>query len=158
NYTKLIGPSNVNEFRTGVLRTVYISDITSGPLPVAQNLGIPNINVSDRTNGLPSYSITGSLGFSAIGQGGQIPDANRTTTYQFEDIFTKIKGTHAIKFGGRYLRDQFNGFTAISPRGVYTFNGTLTRQKNDTASRPTALSDFALGYFSNATRSVQSGI
>src|SRR5262249_21821626 len=51
NYTKVFGPSNVNEFRTGVLRTVYISDISSGKLPVAQNLGIPNINVSDRTNG-----------------------------------------------------------------------------------------------------------
>jgi hypothetical protein len=158
NYTKLFGPSTVNELRIGVLRTVYASDISGGNLPVAKNLGIPNINISDRTLGLPSYSIAGSLGFSSIGQGGQIPDGNRTTSYQFEDTVTKIRGAHTIKAGGRYLRHQFNGFTAISPRGVYTFSGTLTRQKNDTANRPTSLSDFALGYFSNATRSVQSGI
>jgi hypothetical protein len=158
NYTKLFGSSTVNEFRTGVLRTVYISDITSGKLPVAQNLGIPNINISDRALGLGSYSIAGSLGFAGIGQAGQIPDANRTTSYQFEEVFTKIKGSHTIKAGARYLRHQFNGFTAISPRGAFTFSGTLTRQKNDTANRPTSLSDFALGYFSNATRSVQSGI
>jgi hypothetical protein len=158
NYTKVVGPTLVNEFRMGVVRTVYISDISSGHLPVAQNLGIPNINISDRTAGLPSYSIAGSLGFASIGQGGQIPDGNRTTSYQFEDIVTKIKGNHTIKAGARYMRHDFNGLTAISPRGIFTFSGTLTRQKNDTANRPTSLSDFALGYFSNATRSVQSGI
>src|SRR5262249_13733252 len=81
-----------------------------------------------------------------------------TTSYQFEDVFTKVKGSHTIKFGGRYIRHDFNGYTAIAPRGVYGFSGTFTRQVNDTRTLPTSLSDFPLGTFNKLQRTLQNGV
>jgi hypothetical protein len=107
---------------------------------------------------MSGYNIQGSLGFASIGQTAQTPEGNRTTTYQSEDVFTKVKGSHTIKVGGRYLRHQFNGYTAQAPRGVYSFSGTFTRQVNDTTNRPTSLSDFALGAFNTPLRAVQNGV
>jgi hypothetical protein len=66
--------------------------------PLAQQLGIPNLNVNDRSGGLPGYVISG---FQTIGQTAQTPDENHTTSYQEEDTLTWVKGTHTLKFGAR---------------------------------------------------------
>jgi hypothetical protein len=158
NYTKLIGPSIVNEARAGVVRMAFDTAPLNNDLNIMQALGVPNINLNDRTTSMSGYRIQGSLGFADIGQTGQTPEGNRTTSYQYEDVFTKVKGSHTIKFGGRYLRHQFNGYTAQAPRGVYGFSGTFTRQVNDTTNRPTSLSDFALGTFNALQRAVQNGV
>lgn len=158
NYTKLIGPSVVNEARFGVVRMAFDSRPLNSDLNIMQSLGVPNININDRTTSMSGFNIQGSLGFASIGQTGQTPEGNRTTTWQYEDVFTKVRGSHTIKFGGRYLRHQFNGYTAQAPRGVYGFSGTFTRQINDTTNRPTSLSDFALGTFNTLLRAVQNGV
>src|SRR5439155_1120294 len=52
--------------------------------------------------------------------------------------------SHALKFGGRYLRHVFNGYSAFPVRGNYDFNGQFTRQVGTTTAA-TAIADFALG-------------
>jgi Carboxypeptidase regulatory-like domain len=155
NYVKTIGASIVNEVRLGLIRPRYDDTLAQGSqAPIAQELGVPGINISDRTGGLPGYGITG---YATIGNTAQFPDENHTLTYQYEDVLNIVKGSHSLKMGGRYLRHDFNGFTVQSARGSYTFSGQYTRQAG-AGSGGSALADFALGAFNGVTRSVQYGV
>jgi hypothetical protein len=155
NYTKVISATLVNEARVGVIRPRWGDTLGSGETgPLAQQLGIPNLNVNDRSGGLPGYVISG---FQTIGQTAQTPDENHTTSYQEEDTLTWVKGTHTLKFGGRYIRHDFNGFSAISPRGTFSYSGQFTRQIG-ASSGGSSLADFALGGYFQATRAIQFGV
>ncbi len=154
NYVKVLHGNIVNELRLGLIRPRYDDTLSAGSqAPIAQELGVPGINISDRTGGLPGYGISG---YATIGNTAQFPDSNHTLTYQAEDVLNIVKGSHSIKMGGRYLRHDFNGFTVQSARGAYTFNGQFTRQIG--GSGGSALADFALGGWNGVTRSVQYGV
>ena len=154
NYVKVFGAHIVNEVRLGLVRPRYDDTLAVGSqAPIAQELGVPGINITDRTGGLPGYGISG---YATIGNTAQFPDENHTLTYQYEDVLNIVKGSHSLKMGARYLRHDMNGFTVQSARGSYTFNGQYTRQIG--GSGGSALADFALGAFNGATRSVQYGV
>ncbi len=155
NYTKVIGATLVNEARFGVIRPHWGDTLGSGESgPLANQLGIPNLNVNDRSGGLPGYVISG---FQTIGQTAQTPDENHTTSYQEEDTLTWVRGSHTLKFGARFIRHDFNGFSAISPRGTFSYDGQFTRQIG-ASSGGSALADFALGAYYQATRAIQFGV
>ena len=155
NYTKVISATLVNEARVGVIRPNWNDTLGSGETgPFATQLGIPNLNVNNRSGGLPGYIISG---FQTIGQTAQTPDENHTTSYQEEEILTWVKGTHTLKFGARYIRHDFNGYSAISPRGTFSYDGQFSRQIG-ASSGGSALADFALGGYYQATRAVQYGV
>jgi hypothetical protein len=155
NYVKVFGGHIVNEVRLGLIRPRYDDTLALGSqAPIAQELGIPGINISNRSGGLPGYGISG---YATIGNTAQFPDENHTLTYQYEDVLNIVKGSHTFKMGGRYLRHDMNGFTVQSARGAYTFTGEFTRQIGGTGGG-LALADFALGAFNGATRSVQEGV
>jgi len=155
NYTKVISGTLVNEARVGVIRPHWNDTLGSGETgPLATQLGIPNLNVNDRSGGLPAYVISG---FQQIGQSAQTPDENHTTSYQEEDTLTLVKGSHTLKFGARYIRHDFNGYSAISPRGTFSYSGQFTRQIG-ASSGGYALADFAMGAYFQATRAVQYGV
>ncbi len=166
NYVKVLGPSMVNEFRAGVMRTHLDNLLWDNNLPVAQQVGIPNINISDTNMGLPGITLPGFMGAGAstsstnsplFGSTSSYPEVQHAIMYQYQDILSVTRNTHTVKFGVTYVRDQFNGHTSNSPRGVWDFNGQFTRQIG-TSTTGTALSDFALGAFDGAQRSVQYGI
>src|SRR5205823_4246641 len=79
-----------------------------------------------------------------------------TISYQFEDVLTVVRGSHTFKFGGNYIRHDFNGFTVRQPRGLFDFNGQFTRQIG-AGGATTALADFALGAADAANRGILSG-
>lgn len=141
NYTKVGGPSLVNETRIGVVRWNQHILPLGNPFNTASAIGIPGININDKAGGLPALTITG---FQVIGDNSTFPEQSQTTSFQFENILTKISGSHTLKFGGRFVRHRFNGFSAFPTRGQYDFNGQFTRQIGAAGSQ-TALADFALG-------------
>jgi hypothetical protein len=155
NYTKVFGPTVVNETRLGAVRWNFGIQPTGTPFTPAAALGIPGINISDTSGGLPGYTIA-SPGFT-IGDASTFPEFSRTITYQLENITTIVKGSHTIKFGGRYLRNIFNGFSAFPTRGTYNFSGQFTRQVGGTSSA-SALADFALGAPNTINRGDLSGV
>ena len=112
------------------------------PFATAAALGMPGINISDNSGGLPGFTISG--GYATIGDAGTFPEFSRTISYQYEDMLSIVKSSHSLKFGARYLRHVFNGYSAFPTRGTYTFNGQFTRQMGSSTAA-TALSDFALG-------------
>jgi hypothetical protein len=153
NFTKVFGPSVVNEFRTGAVRWNQNILPLGGPFNTAEALGIRGININDKSGGLPSFNITG---FQIIGDNSTYPENSQTVSFQYEDILTVVRNSHTFKFGGMYVRHRFNGFSAFPTRGDFAFNGQFTRQIG-TAGAATALADFALGATSGITRNVLVG-
>ncbi len=142
NFTKVIGTNIVNETRLGAVRWNF-GLLTEGmPYATAQALGMPGINISDNSGGLPGFTISG--GYATIGDASTFPEFSRTVSYQYENITSIVRSSHTVKFGARYLRHVFNGYSAFPTRGTYTFNGQFTRQMG-ASTAATALSDFALG-------------
>lgn len=148
DYVKVISPATVNDAQVGVLRWTLSITPTDTPFDSAAALGMPGININDKSGGLPGFLVSG---FQTIGDNNTFPEDSFTTTYQYDDNLTLIRGSHTIKVGGSYLRNDFNGFSAFPIRGTYNFNGQFTRQVG-TSTTATALSDFALGVPSGVTR------
>lgn len=153
NYVKVIGSNIVNEVRLGATRwNQYISPLGNS-LATATAVGVPGININDKSGGLPSFAITG---FRNIGDASTYPENSQTVSFQYEDVLTVVRNAHTLKFGGQYVRHRFNGFSAFPTRGTFDFNGQFTRQVG-TSIASTALADWALGASSAITRNVLSG-
>ncbi len=153
NFTKVVSPTTVNETRIGVVRWNQNILPLGNAFNTAEALGIRGININDKSGGLPAFTVTG---FQVIGDNSTFPENSQTTSFQYEDILTKVRGSHTLKFGGMFVRHRFNGYSAFPTRGQYTFNGQFTRQTGS-ASSATALADFALGAPNGVTRNVLTG-
>ena len=153
NYVKVIGPNIVNEVRLGAVRwNQYILPI-GNPFSTATAIGIPGININDKSGGLPGFTLTG---FRSLGDSSTYPENSQTVSFQYEDVLTVVRNNHTLKFGGQYVRHRFNGFSAFPTRGTFDFNGQFTRQIGGT-SAATALADWALGATSGTNRNVLEG-
>jgi hypothetical protein len=153
NYVKVFSPNVVNEARVGVVRWNQSINPLGNAFDTASAIGIPGININDKSGGLPALNITG---YQVIGDSSTFPEISRTTSFQYEDILTMIRGAHTVKAGAVYVRHRFNGFSAFPTRGDYTFNGQFTRQIGATGAQ-TALADFALGAPANINRNILVG-
>jgi hypothetical protein len=71
--------------------------------------GVPNINFNNFSIGVPSDTVR-----------------QYDNTYQVQDVFTKVIGTHSLKFGGNFHYDQINERNFFGENGSYGFFGTET--------------------------------
>ena len=154
NYTKVIGPTMVNEVRIGGVRWAQDIIPPNSLFNTADALGIPNININNHAGGLPALAVTGFVSFDT---GETYPEFSRTLSMQYEDILTVTRGSHTLKFGGVYIRHRLNGYSAYPTRGNYTFNGQFTSQIGSPNSAA-SLADFALGAGNAVTRSIFDGV
>ncbi len=153
DYTKILSARTVNEARAGVVRWNIGIDPIGQNLNTASAIGIPGINIDNRSGGLPGMTITG---FTVIGDASTFPETSQMTVFQYDDAITLIRGNHTFKFGGQFIRDRFNGFSEFPARGTYAFTGQFTRQAGANIST-TALADFALGAPATVTRGILQG-
>src|ERR1700674_3513082 len=133
--TKTFGSTAVNEFRLSFTRSAaQIGKPTQaiGPGTMAKlgfvapagsgasfNGGIgPIVPALD---GVPSISL-GNLG-TVIGVPSDTP-FQFNNTYQIQDNFTKVLGTHTWKFGGQYHYEQINYRNLFGQDGNFTFDGS----------------------------------
>jgi hypothetical protein len=152
-YSRVLSPNTLVEAHAAIVR--WNSEVT--PLgegfASATALGIPGINYSAQSGGLPGFTITG---LQSLGDTGSWPETSHITTFQYDGAITRTQGTHTIKAGILFLRHRFNGFSAFPVRGTYDFNGQFTRQIGST-SAASALADFALGATDVASRNILQG-
>lgn len=153
NYVKVFSPTLLNETRIGVVRWNQNINPLNNEFTTANAVGIPGININDKSGGLPALNIAG---YQTIGDASTFPETSQMTSFQYENVTTKTAGNHTIKFGGIFVRHRFNGFSAFPTRGNFAFNGQFTRQAG-TAGAATSLADFALGAYSGANRNILSG-
>ena len=135
--SKVFGPTAVNEFRANYTRVAYPGGYPIGGLGKVSSFGFQEgglglLPANPINEGVPNTSL-GQLGF---GFGAQITDGNYQNNYQLSDGFSKIIGSHTLKFGGTARYHQWNRRGGPAVNGQYGFFGSETG--NDFA-------DFLLG-------------
>jgi outer membrane receptor protein involved in Fe transport len=76
--------------------------------------------LSAATEGLPFISISGGFSMGNNSEG-QLPQVGNS--FQWSDNITKVKGTHTMKFGVDFRREQFNQFYYYNVNGTFTYYG-----------------------------------
>jgi hypothetical protein len=100
-------PSTVNEFRAGLNRAFTFFNTSDKGQNLADQLGIPNVNVSAATTGLPWLYMTSGPDWT--GTSPFEPWLNGYTVYQFADKLSHLQGKHSIKVGFDLRRRLNNG-------------------------------------------------
>jgi hypothetical protein len=121
--TRSFGPNSVNELRLVYMRNVYFQGFPIGGVGVslasqgftgifpvaAQSQGVESV-------GFNNFSIGAAAWFSQFYE----------NTYQVVDNFSKVVGTHTIKFGGNFSYDQVSKKLIGDENGGFGFNGNET--------------------------------
>jgi hypothetical protein len=126
--TKVFSPTVVNELRINYTRMSNLAGkpseglgtpLTALGFATGANLGI--VPLLPQYEGPPSISLVNySFGVNAYFQ------AQFNNTYQLTDNFSKVAGTHTMKFGASLHYDQITIDTFGADNGVFTFNGQET--------------------------------
>ena len=123
NFSHIFSPTLITEFRAGVVRNVNNATNVDTGLDLNQKLGIPNGNLGDMwTSGLAAIYVSG-YDTPMIGVNGCLPWRRSTTNFEVANNWTKIAGTHVMKWGfdGRYEQYFLLQTATYSPRGRFTF-------------------------------------
>ncbi len=103
---------------------------------LAEQLGIPGVNLDDWTSGPPAINIQNGFSNPMMGYVNSLPWDRWERTWEFATTLTKIRGNHTVKFGATWrhnkdklLQTQDNQ----GPRGGFTFGGAQTGSPADTA-------------------------
>jgi hypothetical protein len=125
--TDTIKSNMLNEFRLGVFRWRGGLQAENAGTDIAQQIGMPGINTSPATSGLPFFIL---LGYNTLGDSIATPDDVRDTTYSLYDTFSWTKGKHDLRFGFQGAYHQVNSFSLQTGRGLYVFLGLTTGSLN----------------------------
>ena len=109
--TKTLSPSAVNEFRLSYLRNS--NDLGQPIGGVGVSLASQGFVVGQGTPGIvalsPSTEGVESVGFNSYTIGTNTNELTQVeNTFQWLDNFSKVIGTHTLKFGGEFHYDQVN--------------------------------------------------
>jgi hypothetical protein len=142
--TRTFRPNLVNEARFGYNRFFNsIGTYLAFNTDVVSTLGIAGFKGGDPvTWGIPNIVFQGD-GFSAIGDSTEGPYANSNNTLQFVDNLSWVHGKHTFKFGGEYMRQNYNQVGNQFARGQFTFQPNATQSSTFTGGD--AFAEFLLG-------------
>jgi hypothetical protein len=135
--TKTFGPTSVNEFHLSFLRIASHIGQPVGGLGAGKltSLGFQAPSGSGAAfNGgiapvIPAVEGVPAITFSKLGTVIGIPiitTGQFNNTFQVQDNFTKVLGTHTWKFGAGLHWDQINERNFFAENGAFTFDGTET--------------------------------
>jgi hypothetical protein len=141
-YSKVIGPTIVNDLRFGLnriranqLAIQTETDFTHRDLGFDfRVVGDGNRTLTPREEGLPNINITG---FSAIGSGNVTFNVNET--YEVADTLSINRGRHNFRFGGQWRNGPVDNEASNLPRGQLSFT-------RDIVGIPDAFAAFMLGF------------
>jgi hypothetical protein len=140
--TRTFTPNLVNEARFGYTRFFNsIGTYLAFGTDVSGSIGIPNFPKQlPVAYGIPNVTI---VNFSSIGDSTEGPYANNNNSTQFIDTLSWIHGAHTFRFGGEWMRQNYNQVGNQFARGQFTFqpNATLS----PTLSGGNSFADFLLG-------------
>ncbi len=141
--TRSFGSTEVNEFQFSYLRngahlftpqgglTQNGKPITLGSLgfTVAAGSG-PTFNggiapIVPALEGVPAIEFAQELSGTNIGVPADTPK-QFNNTFEWQDNFSKVLGTHSLKFGGQFHYDQINDRNLYGENGVFSFSGSET--------------------------------
>src|SRR5690242_8962528 len=136
--TKTLSPVSVNEFHLSFMRSAAHFGIPTqaiGGNDTLSSLGfVQPATVGGVFNGgigpvEPSLDGVPSVNLGTIGTTIGVPSVTTgqfNNTYQIQDNFTKVWGTHTLKFGGQFHYDQINERNLFGQDGTFAFDGSET--------------------------------
>lgn len=137
---KMLGSATVNQFRLSFFRTATTTDKPKSSFAKLSDLGFvtgvgtlginPSGPVGFPETVPPEYFNNFSIGVNTL------TTFQPNNTWHVSDGFSKVHGSHTLKFGGEFRYLQINERNTCAPNGDFTFDGTETG--NDIA-------DFLLG-------------
>ncbi len=127
--TKTFGPTMVNEVRLSFMRDANVVGQPSGGLGVS--IASQGFETGAGTPGivplLPQYEGVENVIFNTFTMGVPITNLSQyNNTYAWNDIFTKVMGTHTLKFGFNGSYEQVNVHPNPEANGGFTFAGQET--------------------------------
>ncbi|HTC34946.1 MAG TPA: TonB-dependent receptor [Bryobacteraceae bacterium] len=133
--TYIFSPSALNTFHA----TVNRDGITKFqvPIPTPADIGVEGLYTA-----LPNFANINITGDFMSAGGFATPGLVNTTTYQFADDFSLIKGSHQMQFGANFIRPMQATTFCVYCNGLFTFSG------QDTGS---AMADFIAGNLDSFT-------
>ena len=135
-HTYILGPGALNSFRATLDRV----GITKFQVPIItpSSIGVQNIYQP-----LANYSNINITGDFVSAGGFATPGLVNTTTYQFNDDFSLIKGSHQMQFGANYIRPMQATTFCVYCNGLFTFSGQIAGN---------AMADFISGSLDSFTQ------
>ncbi len=149
NYSRVLGPSFVNELRVGYALTQPFTFQSDFGTQAAESLGIRGINVTEFTTGLPNINIPDMTGIS--GGPAFLPVNPKQFHWQIEDTLVWLKGRHQLKFGYRLVDRYPSPFTNTDTRGTINFGRNYTNNPV-TNTGGSGLASLLTGYINSAAR------
>jgi hypothetical protein len=135
-WTKILGPSVVNEFRASWAQGR--SDGFQDPKDEdgMERIGFRGVPDENRTGGIIGVNIQGLI---RIGSPNFMPKYQHTDQVQFTNSISVLRGSHQLKFGTEIMAPLQNDYVDIpATRGDTTFNNNMFTGSG--------LADFLLGY------------
>ena len=128
-FTKTLGTSAANELHFSYLRNA--ADLGKPVGGVGVSLASQGFEVGPGTPGIvplsPKTEGVESVGFNSYTIGTNTNELNQVgNTFQWLDNFSKVIGTHTLKFGGEIHYDQVNVNAIAQFNGSFLFFGTET--------------------------------
>ena len=145
SYVRVITPTMVNDLRVGFnrYRLDYVPiDFASGA-GLANQLGIPNANVTPREQNLPIFSPSTYLG---VGQSRSLPLYRRENTFEELDNLTWTKGSHTLKMGVDFRRRQLTIYQTNQGNGRFNFSPGFTDSRNPAGKGGDSAASLLLGF------------
>ena len=109
---------------------------------LGEKLGVKKSNQGPFSYGLPIFSPSS---YTGIGGPAALPTIRLENTFNPTVSFTKIRGTHTIKFGTNIVRRQIIDFQTNQGDGLYSFDPTFTSDPNNTGKTGDSMASFLLG-------------
>jgi len=175
--TSTIGSTAVNELRFNYFREGQgnlnhplsllpsLHDACGSAVQAANCFADPNNPTSGITTNIPGREgvpFVTVLGGFTIGNNyeGELPQIGNT--YQFSDNFSKVLGTHSLKFGGDFRDQKFNQFLYYNINGDFTFQqsgspNVTAPAGTSTNPIPDAYSNYFLGVPASYTQGAAQG-
>src|SRR5277367_244122 len=131
--TKNFGAFAVNEFRFSYVRNTIALGLPQGG--VGSNYSLSNLGFVTPWNGTtggispiaPSLEGVPYFVFNNFQIGvPQVSTRQYNNSFQWLDNFTRVMGTHSLKFGGQFHYDQINERNLAAENGQYGFSGSET--------------------------------
>ncbi len=135
-HTFTFSPTLLNGFHATLDRV----GITKFQVPILTASGIGVQNIYEPLANYSNINITGD--FSSAG-GFATPGLVNTTTYQFNDDLSWVKGSHQLQFGANYIRPMQATTFCVYCNGLFTFSGSITGN---------SMADFISGSLSSFTQ------
>jgi hypothetical protein len=157
NWTRILGPTVVNEFRLGFAKTNPETRQSDFGTQAATSLGIQGINVTEFTSGLPNIGIGAAPGSTAgdltgiSGGPAFLPVNPKQTHFQVEDSVAWVRSRHSLKTGYRFILRKPSPFTNTDTRGSITIGRNLTNNPQTNA-QGSGIATLLLGYTTGGAR------